>query len=167
MCIAFFTLCSWLSIPFFINITLQVFAVFFVSSIATPAISFLSVISYISLGLVGVPVLSGFKGGISAFAGASGGFIIGLAFSALIISLFSHCYSEKKYLHLTVMFLSLFVCYLCGVLWYMFVFNYSVNVSFIDCLLICVIPFVVPDILKIFLVWIAYRKLFPYLKRLN
>ena len=90
MCIAFFTLCSWLSIPFFINITLQIFAIFLVASITTPVNSLLSVVSYISLGLIGVPVFSGFGSGISAFAGASGGFIIGFALSALIISLFSH-----------------------------------------------------------------------------
>ena len=167
MCVAFLTLCSWISIPFFINITLQVFAVFLISSISTPIISLLSITSYIFLGLIGVPVFSGFKSGISAFAGVSGGFLVGFVISALLISLFSRYYFGNRALHLVLMSISLLICYLCGVLWYIFVYNYYVDVPFVDVLMICVLPFVIPDILKILLVWIVYRKLSPYWKRFS
>ena len=165
-CVALLTICSWLSVPFFINITFQVFAVFLIASVSRPIISSLSVICYIALGLIGVPVFSGFGNGISALMGASGGFIIGFFISALLISLFSDCYSEKRAFHLVIMLASLVICYLCGTLWYAFVFNYSVHTPLLDSLMICVLPFIIPDALKIFLVWIVYRKLCPYLKRL-
>lgn len=167
MCVAFLTLCSWISIPFFVNVTFQIFAVFLISSISTPVISLLGVTSYILLGLIGVPVFSGFKNGISAFTGASGGFLIGFVISALMISLFSRHYFEKRSLHIVIMLISLLTCYLCGVLWYIFVYNYSVSVPLVDSLIICVLPFVIPDILKILLVLIVYRKLSPYLKRFS
>ncbi len=167
MCVAFFTLCSWLSIPFFIEFTLQLFAIFLIASTLKPLICVLSVLSYVALGLVGVPVFAGFKSGFSAFMGPSGGFIIGFLLSAVLISLFAKLYAIRTATHFTLMLVSLLICYACGVLWYIFVFNYSAYTPLSEALLICVVPYIIPDILKIFLVRVIYKKLDPYFKRLD
>ena len=45
----------------------------------------LSVLVFILLGAIGVPVFAGFSGGIGVLAGTTGGYIIGFLFSALVM----------------------------------------------------------------------------------
>jgi biotin transport system substrate-specific component len=166
MCIAFFTVCAWISLPFSISFSFQIFGIFLVSSIFGVYISAPSVIGYILLGIIGLPVFSAFTAGFSALAGAGGGYIIGFLISAFIISAFSRFYQDSAALHATVMMLSLVACYICGSVWYAFIFNHSNTIPFWNVLLICVLPYIIPDVLKIFLVLIIYKKLNPYFKRL-
>ena len=114
----------------------------------------------------GLPVFSAFTAGFSALAGAGGGYIIGFLIYAFIISAFSRFYQDSAALHATVMMLSLVACYICGSVWYAFIFNHLNTIPFWNVLLICVLPYIIPDVLKIFLVLIIYKKLNPYFKRL-
>ena len=45
----------------------------------------LSILVFILLGAIGVPVFAGFSGGIGVLAGTTGGYIIGFLFSALVM----------------------------------------------------------------------------------
>ncbi|MBR6474866.1 MAG: biotin transporter BioY, partial [Lachnospiraceae bacterium] len=76
--------CSWITIPFMVPFTLQTFAVFTIVGLLGGRKGFLSILVYILLGAVGLPVFSGFKGGIGVLAGTTGGYIIGFLFIALI-----------------------------------------------------------------------------------
>lgn len=166
MCIAFITLCSWITLPFAVNFTLQLFAIFFISGCFPLSISMPAIAVYILIGLMGVPVFSGFNSGLSALLGASGGFIISFIFIALIVSPFQKLYSGSIWMYILTTSASLIVCYVFGCIWYMYVFCYSADCSLITAIAVCVLPFILIDILKISLSAIMLKKLQPYINRL-
>ncbi len=113
---------------------------------------------YILLGAAGIPVFSGYQGGLQKLSGPTGGYIIGFILMALIAGFFIDRFSYKKcYMHVVGMVLGLAVCYLFGTFWFMFI----TKTSFLGALSICVVPFLVFDALKIafcFSVGIGLRK---------
>ena len=76
-----------ISIPLFNlpPITLQTFFVFMAGLTLGPRKGALSMIIYVLLGAIGLPIFSGFRGGLNVLAGFSGGFLIGFIFSAAFI----------------------------------------------------------------------------------
>lgn len=56
------TVCAWISIPAQVPFTLQTFAVFFVTALLGLKCGTLSVVVYLLLGAVGLPVFAGFQG---------------------------------------------------------------------------------------------------------
>ena len=74
-------ICSWISIPAAVPFTLQTFGVFIAVGILGGKRGTLSVLVFILLGAIGVPVFAGFSGGIGVLAGTTGGYIIGFLFS--------------------------------------------------------------------------------------
>ena len=78
-------ICSWISIPTVVPFTLQTFAVFLAVAVLGGKRGTLAVIVYVLLGAVGLPVFSGFKGGIGVLLNTTGGYIIGFVFSALVM----------------------------------------------------------------------------------
>lgn len=165
-CVAFYTVCSWISVPFFINFSLQIFAVFFIASLFPISISALSVISYLAIGLLGLPVFSGFNSGASALFGPSGGFLIGFLLSAFFISALTAKLRRGSILHLLVLCGALAICYLAAVVWYMLVYKNGLGSSLWEALTICLFPYLIPDVLKILLVALLSKKLDPYTKKL-
>ncbi len=75
--------CSWISVPMTVPVTLQTFGVFAAVGILGGRRGTMSVLLYILLGAVGLPVFSGFSGGIGRLTGNTGGYIVGFLFSAL------------------------------------------------------------------------------------
>jgi len=147
---ALIVICSWFSVPMTVPFTLQTFAVFFALVFLGGYYGTLSIAVYIMLGIIGLPVFSGFKGGIAAITGPTGGYIVGFIFSGLIFILFKKLFGEKKVVQIISMVVGLLVCYLIGTLWFMYVFSGTENAkSFGAVLSICVIPFIIPDIVKI------------------
>ena len=71
--------CSWISVPMTVPVTLQTFGVL------GGRRGTMSVLLYILLGAVGLPVFSGFSGGIGRLTGNTGGYIVGFLFSALLM----------------------------------------------------------------------------------
>ena len=63
------TVCSWISIPMAVPFTLQTFAVFTVCGMLGGRRGTISVLIYILLGLLGIPVFSGFMGGAGVLFG--------------------------------------------------------------------------------------------------
>ncbi|NLK27858.1 MAG: biotin transporter BioY [Clostridiales bacterium] len=129
-------------IPF----TLGLFAIFLTGALLPPRAAFLSVLAYLLLGAFGLPVFAGFKGGIHALTGMTGGYLMAYPIMALVTSsLFK--YSKKwKLLFLAAgMVLSLILCYVIGTLWFTFV----TDNSFYTALTLCVFPFIIFDLMKI------------------
>jgi len=126
-----------------VPITLSLFIVFLSGAMLSPASAFTSQIIYLLIGAVGLPVFSGFRGGLSVFFSPTGGFLIAYPFMALIISLFAK--TDKKFILLFIsMLISLFLCYFIGTAVYII---YS-NTSFSAALSVTVLPFIPFDILK-------------------
>ena len=67
-------ICSWISIPATVPFTLQTFGVFLAVGVLGGKRGTLSILVYILLGAVGVPVFAGFSGGIGSLFGNAGGY---------------------------------------------------------------------------------------------
>ncbi|MBQ1892315.1 MAG: biotin transporter BioY, partial [Firmicutes bacterium] len=77
LCAVLLAVCSWISIPFTVPFTLQTFAVFCTLLILGGKRGTVAVAVYILMAAVGLPVLSGFRGGAGALLGTTGGYILG------------------------------------------------------------------------------------------
>lgn len=159
------SICSWISIPTTVPFTMQTFAVFFVLSALGGKRGTVAIIVYILLGAVGIPVFSNFTSGIGILLGNTGGYIVGFVFIGLVYWLFVH-YSEKKvWVEILAMVIGLAVCYAFGSVWFAIVYapaNGAVSLTMV--LAWCVIPFVVPDLIKLGLALTLARRLSPVMK---
>lgn len=152
------TVCSWISIPMVVPFTLQTFAVFFALVFLGGTYGTLSIVVYILLGVIGVPVFSGFKSGIAAISGPTGGYIVGFVLSGLVYILITKLMGEKKLAIILAMTLGLLVCYTFGTLWFMFVYAGTENAKgLMTVLSLCIYPFIIPDICKMILAFILAR----------
>ena len=136
-----------ISIPVFISpvpISLGVLAIYLTAYVLSPLDATISVIIFILLGTFGLPVFSGYSGGLSKLVGPTGGYIIGFLFTVYITSLFIHM---KKGIIFDVigMITGLAICYILGTIW----FSYQQGKGFIASLLLCVVPFLIGDAIKI------------------
>ena len=61
------TICSWISIPAAVPLTFQTFGVFLAVGVLGGKRGTLSVVTYLLLGAVGLPVFSGFRGGLAGW----------------------------------------------------------------------------------------------------
>ncbi len=104
-----------------------------------------SCLIYLLLGLVGVPVFTGFTGGASKLFGPTGGYLVGYIFLALIAGLFISKWPGKWPLHLVGMILGVAVCYLFGTLW----LGHLLECTFMEALWMGVIPYIPADLVKI------------------
>lgn len=162
---ALICICSWISIPGPVPFTLQTLGVFLSLGLFGGHRGCISVLLYIILGCTGLPVFSGFCGGIGVLLGPTGGYIIGFLFTCLTVWLISYLFGDKMHIRIFGMLLGLAACYLSAALWYMtfYIKNMSV-VSFTAVFTKCILPFIVPDILKIFLTILITDKLKRYVK---
>ena len=139
-------ICSWISIPTTVPFTLQTFAVFLAVGVLGGKRGSLSVLIYILLGAVGIPVFAGFSGGFGILLGSTGGYIIGFLFSALLMWGMEALLGKKTWVLGLSMVLGLIVCYAIGTVWFMAVYTKNSGpVGLAAVLSWCVIPFIIPD----------------------
>ena len=146
------SVCAWITIPFTIPFTMQTFAVFCAVLILGGKYGTMAIGLYILLGAVGLPVFSGFAGGIGHILGPTGGYIIGFIFVGLIFQLCEPWIRAKTWLKFACLLVGLFVCYLTGTLWFAQVKAFAgEELSYLYIATVCVFPYIVPDILKLLL----------------
>lgn len=146
------TICSWISIPTAIPFSLQTFAVFLSVAVLGGKRGTLAVIVYVLLGAVGVPVFAEFTGGIGIILRSTGGYIIGFIFSALVMWLMESLLGKKLWVQAVSMVLGLLACYAVGTTWFMFVYMRDTGAVGLSTVLgWCVVPFILPDAVKIVL----------------
>lgn len=174
---ALIAICSQIQIPATIPFTLQTFAIFVTAGILGLKNGTISVLIYIILGLIGVPVFSGFSAGAASLFGLTGGYIIGFIFTAIFVGASSdfidkkfHTYKSSKkeitktVLYIISMIIGLCLCYTFGTIWFMVVYLKinSVTISLSTALSLCVLPFVIFDILKIVAAVIVINRVKKY-----
>lgn len=153
---AIITVCSYIQIPFGpIPFTMQNFAVFLAAGMLGLKRGTLTVITYILLGIIGLPVFRGL-GGVGALMGPTGGFIIGFIFVAIIVGIAADkCKKNQdinRFIYLFVsMFIANMVCMAMGCIWYMYISKVSLGAA----IAYCVLPFIVTDIVKMILATIV------------
>lgn len=127
-------------------ITLQTFAVFLCLFILGGRDGSIAVSLYVAIGALGVPVFSGFSGGVHCLLSPNGGFIFGFIIAALSYWLVSALLKRLPHERIVAGAISLLVIYLCGVIWYLAVYG---EWKLGEALLYLVVPFLIPDGIKI------------------
>lgn len=128
-----------------VPISLGTLAIYFVIMVLGWKQGFLSVLLYILLGLVGLPVFSGFTGGAAKLLGPTGGYLIGYLFMALICGFFVKKWPGRFFPNFVGMLLGTAVCYGFGTLWLAFQSDLSIGTAFT----VAVLPFLPADLFKI------------------
>lgn len=107
-----------------------------------------SVIVFILLGSIGLPVFSNFRGGVQVLFGPTGGYIWGYIPMAVVIGLFAAKLPSRKLMAMFKLFcgciVGMVVCYALGTVQFMAV----QQMGLVKSLAACVIPFIPFDIIK-------------------
>ena len=127
-----------------VGITLATFGVYLAGAVLGWKNGGVAVAAYLMLGLIGLPVFSGFSGGIQRLAGPTGGYLVGYIPCAVITGLFAE--KIKKFHAIPIgMILGTVVLYLFGTTWYCIMSGSKI----LPALSMCVIPFLPGDSVKI------------------
>lgn len=141
--------CSWISIPTAVPFTLQTFAVFSALGLLGGKRGFFAVLVYMLLGAVGLPVFAGFKSGVAVLLGSTGGYIVGFLIIAGVYWVAEVFIGKQIIVRIISMVIGLALCYLFGTVWFVTVFTRTNgDISLFKALQMCVIPFVIWDLLK-------------------
>lgn len=120
-----------------------------------------SYLIYLLVGLVGLPVFSGFSSGFTKLAGPTGGYLIGFILMAVVCGWFVEKFSGKIYMYIIGMALGTGIAYLFGTVW----LAKLMNLTFMEGLASGVIPFLPGDIVKVIISVLAGPILQKQLKR--
>ena len=165
MLTAVMAVCSWISVPAEIPFTLQTFAVFCAIGLLGGRNGLFSILVYILLGAIGIPVFAGPSGGIGIILGNTGGYIVGFVFIALIGWITEKLFGSGLIVRIISMLVGLAVLYAFGTAWFMFLYTRNTgDVSLIQVMKWCVTPFVIPDLLKLALAVVLTDRIKKYAK---
>lgn len=143
-------ICAWITIPATVPFTMQTFAVFLAGGLLGGKRCTVTVIIYLLLGAIGLPVFSGFSGGLGYMMGPTGGYMIGFIATAFIMWLFELIWGSGRKILIASMFAGLLACYAFGTAWFMVVYTENTGpIGLMTALSWCVFPYIIPDVLKI------------------
>ncbi|MCR4689467.1 MAG: biotin transporter BioY [Saccharofermentans sp.] len=156
---ALITICSWITIPLGpVPFTLQTMGILAVLMTIGGKRGCIAILVYLLLGFVGAPVFAGFKGGPASLLGPTGGFLVGFILAGLIYWLCEKLLFEKlmttpaKKIAFGIVNSLIFevVLYIVGVIWFIVVYGQKTGPIGLGAVLgMCVIPFIIPDIVKL------------------
>lgn len=150
---AMMALCAWIGIPLGHTVfTMQTFGVLLALGVLGGKRGTISILCYLLLGAAGLPVFSGFRGGMGAILGPTGGYLWGFLATGLVY------WATEKWSRPLAMIAGLAVCYLCGTVWYM---TYTGG-ALAAVLLQTVVPYLIPDAVKLILALRLTKKLKKY-----
>ncbi|MEA4824552.1 MAG: biotin transporter BioY [Clostridiaceae bacterium] len=157
-------LCAWITVPAAVPFTLQTFSIFCAVGMLGGRRGTIAVLVYMLLGVIGLPVFSGFRGGFGVLLGTTGGYIVGFLFTTLTYWLVTKLCGQKLGMLLG-MSLGLVACYAFGTVWFMAVYTRTTGTIGLGTALVwCVFPFILPDAIKIALAIALTKLLSPHIK---
>lgn len=136
--------------PSYVPLTLQVFIIALVSYILGVRDALITVLTYIALGAIGVPVFASFRGGIYALFDYTGGFIWSFIIIAILCGI-----SSKKSLAIVLGIISALISHLMGTLWYMVIARVGLGAALVAVSL----PYILKDVLLIPLAYALASKI--------
>lgn len=167
---AFCCVCSMITLPVgVIPITFAVFAVMLTAMVLDTKNALISVVLFIVLGCIGIPVFSGMQGGIGVLAGPSGGYIYSYILMVPIISMASKCLNKSVSSGMFTFLgciVAIAVNYIVATAHFLIVMN-AVNgkdYSLWSALCTCAFSFIPFDILKSIVAIIVAQRIRPLLK---
>lgn len=142
--------------PWMVPINLATCSVFLAGALLGARWGMASQLVYLALGLCGLPVFSGFRGGAQALLGPTGGYLVGYVLAALVVGLFAERWTFPGGLILS-MTCGLVLCYALGTLWFII----QTASAFSHAFTLCVLPFLPGDALKIMVAAVLCKRLAP------
>ena len=128
-----------------VPISLANFVICLTAWLLGPKFGTLSVAVYLCIGLIGVPVFSGYGAGLAKLAGPTGGYLVGYLLLALIGGLFIEKSNGNPVVSGIGLVLGDAVCYVLGTAWFVFQMQCELGYA----LSVCVYPFIALDLAKI------------------
>lgn len=167
---ALIALCSWISLPSLlptgVPFTLQTLAVCLLSALFGWKLGLVTVGVYLLLGAVGLPVFAGFKAGLGALLGVTGGYLLGFLFASFFTGLAADRLGRSLPALLGGMVLGLLLCYAFGTAWFVLLYARNTGpISVGTALGWCVLPYLLPDGLKLVLAALLARRLYPLIRK--
>ena len=156
-------LCSWITIPLPIPVTLQTFALYTALLLLGGKMGTISLLLYILMGTAGLPVFANFTSGFAHLLSPTGGYIWGFILCALMYLATEKLTKKHSVFKALVLFAGTILCYITGTLW--FVFSATGHSSFFGVLTVCVLPYVIPDILKLITALLISNKVKPIISK--
>ena len=137
-----------------VPLSLATFVVYLAAVLLGAKQGAICVLVYLLLGSVGLPVFSGFSGGIGVLLGPTGGYLIGYVVCAVLVGWLTEAkYFEKAFFgrqfvkNSVALILGTLVCYAFGTVWFLLVMSDSYTI--VQALLVCVVPYIFFDMVKI------------------
>ncbi len=132
--------------------------VLYLTSIILGKKAVISIIVYIIIGVVGLPVFSGGIGGLDRLLGPTGGFILGYIPCAVISGVFADEFKNKFSMMLVGLFVGTVAMYIPGVLWMLYILGADSLNSALSVVAVNILPFIPIDIIKMLLAtFVGYR----------
>ena len=148
--------CAWITVPFTVPFTMQLFAVFFSLVMLGGRRGTITVLVYLLLGAVGIPVFSGFKGGFGVLVGMTGGYLWGMLLIGVVYWGMTRLLGQNLSVRIVSLLIGLLLCYTVGTVWFSVL---NEDRGFFASLAVCVLPFILPDIAKLALALLLGTKL--------
>lgn len=151
---------AWIHFPGPVPATMQTFVVFTALGLFGSKNTFIMLLVYIALGAMGLPVFSGFNSGLGALTGPTAGFIWGFLLGVPVFYVFEKYFPQKKSLIIIGYIIYILLHYIPGALWYCRFTVGEINMpGLINSALVTVVPFIIPDAVKLFLALIVVEKI--------
>lgn len=147
---AIIAVCAIITIPTPVPITLQTLGIFMTVNTLGGKRGTAAILLYIMLGAIGLPVFSGGSGGLGVLFGKTGGYMLGFILYGITAQISEKLTKSSLSVTVLTMLIGLALCYASGTAWYMAVYTANhTRLGIIAALKITVLPFVIPDILKL------------------
>ena len=158
---ALLTLCAWLSIPAgTVAFTLQTFGVALTLLLLGGNRGTVAIFVYLLLGIVGLPVFTGFQGGIGVLLNATGGYILGFLVWGLLYWLLTSVLPNTGKFQIIAMVLGLAACYCFGTGWFNHLYIRQGGSGSLGVVILqCVAPYLIPDAAKLALAFFLSSRL--------
>lgn len=152
---ALLAVCGWIAVPFGGSaFTLQTFGVFLTLGLLGGKWGCVAIVVWLTMGVAGLPVFTGLRGGFGVFMEISGGYLAGFLVAALLFWLLT--FQKASSLRIAMaMAAGMVVCYGCAVAWY----GIAYQGSLLEGVSLWVLPYLAPDAMKIVLAFLLTQRL--------
>lgn len=153
------TIGAWIIIPITMPpYTMQSFVIYCALWLLKPYQSFSAIALYLLMGAIGLPVFAGFQGGFGILMGPTSGYLFGFLVMPLFMLWNRHPSTAGNMIRAA---LGTLTCYAFGTLWYMLGYAGFSLEGLTAAAVQCVIPFILPDAIKLALAAVVSKRLSP------
>lgn len=156
-CSALLAVCSWICVPIgSVPVTLQTLALFVLSGVLGARRALFAVLTWLALGLFGVPVFAGFTGGFGKLFSPTGGFLLGFIVAAPITG---GLYRGRLWQRTLACVLGMAIYNAFAVVWFCALYTGFFSGGLWASITVCVLPYLPFDVIKIALALVLAEQL--------